>query len=264
MKTFLFDQIIFGPVISRRLGVSLGVNLLPVDSKICNYNCIYCECGWTKKNDQAESLKYSIPRATVAYHLYKKLEQMKKDGKPLDHITFAGNGEPTLHPDFPDILYDVAECRNRFYPQAQIALLSNATFGDKPQIINSLERIDKPILKIDSAIEETYLRLNQPLEGFSFSRLIATLESLQGRFIVQTMFLKGNLGEAGHFDNTSETEVAAWIDLLLRIQPREVMLYTLDRNTPLDRLEKIDSETLDRISARARQAGLIVESYNRE
>jgi len=252
----IFHQIIFGPVQSRRLGISLGVNLLPTDAKICSYNCIYCECGFNTSMREAP-----IPsRKQVAQLLEVKLVEMKAEQKPLDVITFAGNGEPTLHPEFDKIIDDTIELRDKYYPETKISVLSNSSRIDKPKVFDALLKVDNNILKFDSAIERSYQIIDQPMDKgkkISVDWLIEHLKKFDGQLIIQTMFLRGEY-KGEKFDNTTPEEVAAWLDALERIKPKQVMIYSLDRAAPVDSLEKIPSTELNSIAEKARERGFDV------
>ncbi len=229
MSTFLFDEIIFGPVKSRRLGVSLGINLLPTKRKICNFNCIYCECGWTK--DAGEEMTRLPSREDVFKALDAKLTSMRASNQAPDVITYAGNGEPTLHPEFPGIIDDSIILRNKHFPHAKIAVLSNATTITKPQIKAALLKIDKNILKLDSSFDSTIKTHNQPVTNMSADELIGNLAGFDGKLIIQTLFLRGKYkGQA--VDNTTPSEIEGWLNALARIKPSEVMIYTISRDTP--------------------------------
>jgi wyosine [tRNA(Phe)-imidazoG37] synthetase (radical SAM superfamily) len=207
MATFLFDKIIFGPVKSRRLGVSLGVNLLPETKKLCNFNCIYCECGWTPQTQKTES--YLPSRREVYEALNKKLSWMKERNTPPDVITFAGNGEPTLHPDFPGIIDDSIELRDRYFPEAEIAVLSNSTTITLPHVKEALLKVNKNILKLDSAFDLTVRIHNQPRVNVRVKELIENLKGFNGRLLIQTLFVRGSYN-GKVIDNTTPEEVDAW------------------------------------------------------
>ena len=251
MATFLFDKIIFGPVQSRRLGASLGINLLPNDRKICSFNCIYCECGWT----DSENHTSFHPREEVRENLRVKLEEMRMNNEPLDTITFAGNGEPTLHPRFDLVIQDTIGIRNRYFPEAQIAVLSNSSLIHKRKIFNALKRIDQNILKMDSAFEETVQLLNKPYKGFDMQRMIDTLMRFNGQLIIQTMFIRGEY-KGQKFDNTTEKEIEAWLKLVEKINPEQVMIYTIARDTPAEGIESISFEELQEIASRVEGIGI--------
>ncbi|MBS3805909.1 MAG: radical SAM protein [Bacteroidales bacterium] len=255
MATFLFDKIIFGPVQSRRLGASLGINLMPNDRKICTFDCIYCECGWT---DQISSSSGFHDRGEVQKSLEKRLQSMKDHGEPLDAITFAGNGEPTMHPRFDLIIQDTLALRNRIFPEAQIAVLSNASLIHKPKVFNALKRVNQNILKLDSAFETTVRHLNQPRGRFDLKRLIKNLIAFEGDLIIQTLFVRVKY-KSRHIDNTSREEVDAWLEVLQQITPRQVMIYTIARDTPVDGMERVSYEDLRRIADRVEARGIPVQ-----
>jgi len=245
MATFLFDKTIFGPVKSRRLGVSLGINLLPNESKLCSFDCIYCECGW---NPDPRKVKAVLPSRSDVYSLLeKKLAEMVANCELPDVITFAGNGEPTMHPAFVEIVDDTILLRNKYAPKARIAVLSNSTMLFKPNVVEALKRVDDNILKLDSAFTETIEVMNKPVGKFDLNRLVEQLAAFNGKLIIQTMFLKGNFDEKP-FDNTTAIEVDAWIKLLDIIQPERVMIYTIARDTPTQSLQKVTEEELNQIA----------------
>ena len=256
MSTFLFDQIIFGPVKSRRLGVSLGVNLLPTDSKVCSFDCIYCECGWTPKK---RTQKAVLPeRAQVKREMQQKLTQMTEMNELPDVITFAGNGEPTLHPEFEGIIDDTIELRNQLAPNARIAVLSNATMLHKPSVIRALLKVEDNIQKLDSGIEETIRKIDCPASNFNLKKIVENLKIFKGNVIIQTLFLRGNYKNE-NLDNTTEDELSAWLKLVVEINPSQVMIYTIDRDTPAAGLEKVKLVELEQIAAQVRQLGFEVQ-----
>jgi len=229
MATFLFDEIIFGPVKSRRLGLSLGINLLPTKRKICNFNCIYCECGWTANIDKATD---RLPRREEVFSaLELKLTKMKAMNQVPDVITYAGNGEPTLHPDFAAIIDDSIVLRDNFFPGARISVLSNATTIADPVIRAALLRVDMNILKLDSAFDSTIKLHNQPRIDIDAGELIENLCAFNGKVIIQTLFLRGTFN-GKTIDNTTPDEINAWLKAIKRIGPSEVMIYTISRDTP--------------------------------
>ncbi len=259
MSCFLFDKIIFGPVISRRLGTSLGINLLPHNKKICTFNCIYCECGWTKPGHFQLESPYA--REDVKAALDAKLSDMSTLKSPLDSITFGGNGEPTIHPHFPDIVEDVVSLRNKYFPDVIISLLSNATHLGNPAVVNALKKIDKPILKLDAGSENIFRLLNKPLADISLKQIVDNLCAAKiEKMVIQTLFLKGTL-DGQPIDNTTEAEVAMWLAHLERIRPQAVMIYGIDRETPARNLEKIPNETLESIALRVKSLGIEAEAY---
>ena len=254
MSTFLFDKIIFGPVRSRRLGVSLGINLLPATRKVCNFNCIYCECGWT---NQPDSVRSPFPRREeVSIALDKKLAQMKAGNQHPDVITFAGNGEPTLHPSFPEIVDDTIELRDKYFPDTKIAVLSNSTTITVPRIREALLKVDQNILKLDSGFDLTVRVHNQPRVNFKVAELIGNLKQLKGSLIIQTLFLRGEYN-GRVIDNTTPEELEAWLKAVALIKPSEVMIYTISRDTPEGgRLAKVPVSELKRISAMVNGLGI--------
>ncbi len=254
MATFLFDKIIFGPVKSRRLGMSLGINLLPATRKVCNFNCIYCECGLTYNLKKPES--YLPAREEVFKALDKKLEQLKKSGTPPDMITFAGNGEPTLHPDFPGIIDDTIELRNKHFPGIPIAVLSNSSTITLPRIKEALLKVDKNILKLDSGFDLTVRTHNRPRVNFKVAELIENLKKFNGQLIIQTLFLRGTCN-GKLIDNTTPEEIRAWLDALDIIRPSEVMIYTISRDTPATgEFSKVPLNELNRIASMVRKMGI--------
>ena len=257
MPTFLFDQTIFGPVISRRLGISLGINLLPNDSKLCSFDCIYCECGW---NPEKGTVKAIFPsQAAVMNMLRDKLVEMKTAGTLPDVITFAGNGEPTIHPHFPAIMDDTLQLRNELCPSARIAVLSNSTMLHKASVVEALKKVDDNILKLDSGIPATIRLLDQPVGRFDLPGVVRNLKKFDGELIIQTMFIRGTFRGTA-IDNTTEPELLAWIALLQEIRPKSVMIYTIARDTPANDLFKVSIDELERIALRVKEdTGLEVQ-----
>ncbi len=257
MATFLFDQTIFGPVISRRLGVSLGINLLPNDTKLCSFDCIYCECGWNP--DRKEHPVHLPKRMEVKSLLRQKLFEMKEGSVLPDVISFAGTGEPTMHPDFSDIIADTILLRDEFAPLSKIAVLSNSTMLHKDRVVEALKSVDDNILKLDSGILETIQLLNKPVGKFDLPSLVDNLKKFEGALIIQTMFLKGTY-EGRFFDNTTELEIERWIGLLKEIRPKSVMIYSVARETPAENLVGIKLSKLREIGKRVeRETTLTVQ-----
>lgn len=252
MATALFDRVIFGPVHSRRLGLSLGVNLLPLDNKLCSFNCIYCECGWNPERPLRPRFN---AREEVARALRTKLQQMAEAGTPPDVITFAGNGEPTLHPDFEAIIDDTLALRDELCPGTKISVLSNATAIGRESVRRALLRVDNNILKLDSVLDETVQLIDQPRGDYSVAKTVDRMKAFGGRLIIQTLFLRGRY-EGRRVDNTTEEEVSAWLERLREIGPRSVMIYSIDRDTPAQGLEKVPVEELQRIAARVEALGI--------
>ena len=255
MQTVLFHETIFGPIHSRRLGVSLGVNLMPNDGKICSFDCVYCEAGL---NAQGAG-KSGIPsRETVKKALNRKLEAMTEAGESLDVITFSGNGEPTLHPQFKDIVLDVMKLRDRFFPNAKVSVLSNSTMLKKDSVVEALKKVDNNILKLDSAFSPTLRAINQPTSKDVIPEgIIAHLKQFNGKCIVQTMFLRGEHNGV-KIDNTTDAEINALIAAYKEIAPQEVMIYSIDRKTPVETLTKVEKDELEAIGKRIEAAGIKV------
>lgn len=241
-QTILFHSTIFGPIHSRRLGVSLGINLSPSDGKICSFDCIYCEAGY---NAQGAGTTGLPPRSKVKADLQAKLSAMKAAGEPLDVITFSGNGEPTLHPDFPEIIDDVLMLRDEYYPEAKVSVLTNSTRIFSPRVAEALRKIDNNILKLDSATDNTMRLIDQPNDpAFSVERVVESLRQFTGSGIIQTMILRGeHNGEK--VDNTTPEEIEALIKAYKTISPREIMIYSLDRSTPEEKLIKVEKPELE-------------------
>ncbi|MDE6534081.1 MAG: radical SAM protein [Muribaculaceae bacterium] len=246
-QTVLFHSTVFGPIRSRRLGVSLGINLSPDDGKVCSFDCIYCEAGF---NSQGIGTTGLPSRQKVRHDLESKLKSMKEAGDPLDVITFSGNGEPTLNPDFPGIIDDVIGLRDRYYPQAKVSVLTNSTRIFSPEVAEALGKVDNNILKLDSAVEETMRLIDKPTSSqFTVERVVEALCRFKGTGIVQTMMLRGEHG-GRKVDNTTWEEVATLIEAYRRIMPREIMLYSLDRSTPEENLVKVEKAELESIGRR--------------
>ncbi len=255
MSTFLFNETVFGPVKSRRLGVSLGMNLLPVNKKVCSFDCIYCECGL---NGELGDKEGKIPgREEVKSALDKKLKDMLADNLRPDVITFAGNGEPTLHPDFEGVIDDTIELRDKYCPNARIAVLSNASRLHKADVVRALNKVEDNIQKLDSGLKETILRLDQPNYPFDLEKTLEQLIAFEGKLIVQTMFVAGEV-DGKVIDNTTEEDITSWLEALERIQPEKVMIYTIERDTPYNSLRKVSLDELKAIAARAEALGLKV------
>lgn len=241
----LYTTHIMGPIHSRRLGVSLGVNLLPTDGKVCSFDCVYCECGWN-----ADHRGGKLPQADeVIAQLEQKLRQMYADGEPLDVITFAGNGEPTLHPEFARVIDSTLALRDKYYPEVKVSVLSNATRMTVPAVYDALMRVDNNILKLDGAFDETVRLIDQPVDShYSVKQVVEGMMAYRGQLIVQTMFVRGE--HNGHsFDNTLPAEVEAWRELMREIRPHQIMVYSLDRPTPEKCLTAVSKAEMEQIVA---------------
>lgn len=252
--TGIYPSPIFGPIHSRRLGVSLGINLLPEDGKVCTFDCIYCECGFNKDRRPHRPMP---AREEVRAALEARLQDMRQNGPAPDVLTFAGNGEPTAHPHFPEIVDDVLALRDRYFPDAKVSVLSNSTLIHRPAVFEALNRVDNNILKLDTVDEAYIRRLDRPIGAYSVDSVIEGMKAFHGNCIIQTMFLKG--GYEGHdMDNTSDRYVLPWLEKVCEIAPRQVMIYTIDRETPDHDLRKATREELDRIGQLVREAGIAV------
>ena len=292
MSTIIYPSPIFGPVHSRRLGISLGINLMPADGKVCTFNCIYCECGFN------EDHRPKLPRPTrtqVAEALENKLQEMKEGGELPDVLTFAGNGEPTAHPHFAEIIDDTIRLRDQYCPNAKVSVLSNATFVHKPEVHDALMRVDNNIQKLDTVDPDYIQRVDRPTGHYDVRDVIEGLKAFRGHVIIQTMFMKSlpltpshwrgdseahpealeasywrgdsdahpealeaspNGGRMEGADNTGEEFVGPWLEAVKEIQPQEVMVYTIDRETPMKGLQKATHEELDAIRDRVIAAGI--------
>ena len=225
----LREETVFGPIKSRRLGNSLGINLLPTKGKICNFYCIYCECGWNKDGLADKN----IPNAArVRRCLEDKLSECLLDGTRIDSITFSGDGEPTLNPEFPRIIEDTIKLRDAFCPDAKISVLSNATKVHIPEVFEALCKVDNPIMKIDAPSDKLVALINKPAPGYELVRTLEALTRFDGNFILQTMFLK-----SADFDSSSPAVMKGWMEIVRYLQPREIMAYTIDRPAPQEGLQ---------------------------
>lgn len=231
-----FDEIVFGPIFSRRLGSSLGVNLLPSKGKLCNFDCIYCECGWNK--DGIAERRFPLLEDIKAA-LEDKMSKASSEGIPVDSITFSGNGEPTMHPDFPQIIDATLSCRDRYFPEAKVSVLSNATLIGRETVAEALMRVDNPILKIDASSDELIEMMNKPVGRYRLDETVEAMLKFNGNFILQTMFLK-----SPDFDTTVPAALERWMDIVRKVKPREIMVYTIDRETPDKRLGKYTVEEM--------------------
>ena len=248
MSTVIYPSPIFGPVRSRRLGLSLGINLLPADGKVCSFDCIYCECGFNE--DHRPSLPLPT-RDEVARALEQKLQQMQQEKQLPDVLTFAGNGEPTCHPHFADIIADTIHLRDRYCPEAKVSVLSNATMIHRPEVHDALMGVDNNIQKLDTVDPGFIRRVDHPAGSYDVQRIIERLKAFNGHVIIQTMFLHGDAS-----DNTTDRYVTPWLAAIKAIAPQQVMIYTIDRETPDPSLHKATREELDAIRDRVIAAGI--------
>lgn len=254
MSTIIFPSPIFGPIHSRRLGISLGINLMPADGKICTFDCIYCECGFNAEHRPA------LPRPTrkeVACGLERKLQEMTQSGELPDVLTFAGNGEPTTHPHFAGIIDDTIALRNKYCPCAKVSVLSNATFAHRDDVHGALMKVDNNIQKLDTVDMAYISRVDRPTQpSYDVCKIIDSLKAFNGHVIIQTMFMKGILADGFSVDNTADEYVLPWLEAVKDIRPSEVMIYTIDRETPDRHLKKASHETLDAIRDRVLAEGI--------
>lgn len=252
MSTVIYPSPIFGPVHSRRLGVSLGINLLPADGKSCTFDCIYCECGFNR--DHRPTVKRPT-REEVATALEERLKDMQVNGPAPDVLTFAGNGEPTSHPHFPEIIDDTIRLRDKYFPQAKVSVLSNSTFIHRPAVRDALMRVDNNILKLDT-VDAAYInKVDRPVAHYDVNSIIEGLKAFNGHVIIQTMFLKGKI-DGEDVDNTGDEYVTPWLNAVKAIAPQSVMIYTIDRETPDHDLRKATHEELDAVRDRVIAAGI--------
>jgi hypothetical protein len=286
MSTVIYPSPIFGPIHSRRLGLSLGINLLPADGKVCSFNCVYCECGFNE--DHRPTLPMPT-REAVAAGLERQLQKMVSEGQLPDVLTFAGNGEPTCHPHFPEIIDDTLALRDKYCPQAKVSVLSNSTMILRPQVHDALMRVDNNILKLDT-VDPLYInKVDRPNTAYDVRRIIEGMKAFHGHVIIQTMFMRGSAdglhpseaatptsadgvcpseaptptcadgfcpSEAASVDNTGEAYVGPWLEAVKEIHPQQVMVYTIDRETPAHGLQKASREQLDAIRDRVIAAGI--------
>jgi wyosine [tRNA(Phe)-imidazoG37] synthetase (radical SAM superfamily) len=251
------EETVFGPIFSRRLGSSLGINLLPEKGKICNFDCIYCECGWNRdgRNDTV------LPTAEkVRGDLERMLQRLAKENTPVDSITFSGNGEPTLYPWFDEVIDGLLVLRDKYYPQAIITCLSNATQLGRPEIIRALQRIENPMLKLDAGTQAMLDILNAPIVPVDIEQVTDLLCTFNGNLVIQTMFLSGER-EGRVFDNSVEPEWSQWLARIRRIQPKRIVIYSLDRETPALNLHKFDKAYLDSIVEKLRAEGFNADAF---
>ena len=252
MATVIYPSPIFGPVHSRRLGVSLGINLLPADGKFCTFDCIYCECGFNGDHRPHQKLP---TREEVRNALEARLKDMQENGPKPDVLTFAGNGEPTAHPHFAGIIADTLALRDQYFPEAKVSVLSNSTFIHKPEVFDALNKIDNNILKLDT-IDAAYInKVDRPTGHYDVAKIIECMKAFKGNLIVQTLFMKGTF-EGENVDNTTDDYVLPWLEVVKEIAPRQVMIYTIDRETPAPDLLKATHEELDRIGEMVRAEGI--------
>lgn len=253
----LWKNIFYGPVLSRRLGFSLGVNLLPDKKKICNFNCIYCECGLNDNFVQKEALPTFEDYKQA---IYSCLSDRKLKNKKIDHITFSGNGEPTLHPDFDRIIDYTISMRNLYYSDTKIAVLTNSTNLHIDKIFESLQKVDVPLCKLDAGSEEIFRLIDDPVSKKALDDITNSLVKFKGNVIIQTIFLKGNVDNIS-IDNTSEKELDLYLTRLKKIKPKKVVIYSVDRTPPFPSIVKLSEQELKSIAEFISKVGFNVEYY---
>ena len=245
------EETVFGPIHSRRLGSSLGINLLPTEGKLCNFDCIYCECGWNKdgRNDT------KLPTAEDVYKALEiKLQQCQSNHIPIDSITFSGDGEPTINPEFPQIIDDTIKLRNWYYPNSKITVLSNATRAHLPEVFKALCKVDNPTMKIDAPTNELVEKINHPAPGYDVNRVVEALKLFNGEFILQTMFLRSK-----DFDSSSPEVLNGWMEIVRTLRPRKIMVYTIDRPTPEEGLWKFTVDEMHRLVQPLINEGFLIQ-----
>lgn len=247
----LREKLVFGPIFSRRLGSSLGINLLPENGKLCNFDCVYCECGWNR--DGREATRLPQP-AELRSELERVLADCLEKGVRIDSITFSGDGEPTLNPHFPEMIDITLELRDKYFPDSMVSVLSNATLISRPGVREALMRVDNPILKLDAGIDSLALKMNQPSGHYSVRETVEAMKSFNGNFVLQTMFLKGP-----GINSLAADNLEAWRNIVRELRPREVMMYTLDRPAPAEGLEKVPVESMEEAATPLIQEGFKVQ-----
>ncbi len=258
MAGILFDEIVFGPVKSRRFGISLGINLLPLHGKLCTFNCVYCECGLTEQHKKVKQALFTA--AEINASLQSRFEALKEGGLDPDNITFAGNGEPTLHPEFETIIDNCIRLRDKFFPKAKITVLSNATRLDRENVKRALLKIDNNVLKLDAGTQATFQAINRPTSSITLEKVLLELTNLGGNLVIQTMLIRGEVN-GKQVDNTTEEELALWLTHIREINPKLVMLYPIDRQPPYGTLEKVpEAEFLD-LAKRIEKLGIKAEVF---
>ena len=258
MSGILFDEIVFGPVKSRRFGVSLGINLLPLHGKFCSFNCVYCECGLTHEHRQAKQVLFTA--AEINTSLKSRFEALKTGGLDPDNITFAGNGEPTLHPEFENIIENTIRLRDEYFPKAMITVLSNATRLDRENVKRALLRIDNNVLKLDAGTNATFQAINRPTHEITLEKVVEDLKGFGGNLTIQTMLIRGEV-EGKQLDNTTEEEITLWLKHIREINPKLVMLYPIDRQTPYRTLEKVPEMEFQALVRRIEELGIKSEVF---
>ncbi len=258
MAGILFDEIVFGPIKSRRFGVSLGINLMPLNGKLCTFNCIYCECGLTDERKKEKLKLFSA--SDINASLQSRFEALKSGGLDPDNITFAGNGEPTLHPEFENIIDNTIRLRNEFFPKAKVTVLSNATRLDRENVKRALLQIDNNVLKLDAGTNATFQAINRPTFPITLEKVVQELKNFGGDLVIQTMLIRGEV-DGKNVDNTTGEELTLWLKHIQEINPKLVMLYPIDRQTPYRTLEKVPEAEFNALAKRIEALGIKAEVF---
>lgn len=254
----LFPEIVFGPIKSRRFGKSLGVNLLPAEAKFCSFDCVYCECGLNAQTTGKKKILPTLDEIQVA--MEKKFIELAENGIIPDSITFAGNGEPTLHPEFAGIIEETIHLRNAYLPESEITVLTNGTQVKKAEVAQALSLIENNVLKLDAGTNELFHLINRPVSRLHLDEVIDYYSRFEGTSIIQTMFLRGRVND-DVIDNTTDAEITLWLEHIKKIKPEWVMIYVIDRIPPFSTLEKIDKATMKKIAAQVETAGFKADIY---
>lgn len=257
--SILFESLVFGPISSRRLGKSLGINLMPEIGKICSFDCIYCECGW---NPEKKNVSRLPKKEVFEKVLEEKLKELAGTENEPDSITFSGNGEPTLHPDFAEIIDITIRLRDLYAPEAKISVLTNGTMLHKKEVFDAISKIENNIIKIDGGTYDTIKSINKPNVDFDLEKYVERLQDFKGELVIQTCFLRGEHNGL-KIDNTTQEEIALWTEYIKKIKPRKTMIYAIERETPEKNLEKISLDELEQIAEPLRQLGFTVECYGK-
>ena len=248
----LKNDVVYGPVNSRRLGKSLGINVLAANTKICSLNCLYCQYGYTRiKVRKINQLTNFFPVESIIQGLESRL---KDDLCRPDYLTFSGNGEATLHPDFPDLVSAVITLRNKYCPAARTAILSNGTRIGQPHIQVAFDEIDLKIIKLDCAAEDLYRHYNRPIIPFNLQQMVALLATMKN-ITVQALFTAGRSG------NFSRDHLKIWIRTIIFIRPLMVQIYSLDRGYPSKHITKLNAEDLQPLVDELAQYGITAQRY---
>lgn len=251
MGTFLFDKIVFGPIKSRRLGHSLGINLLSTSHKVCNFDCIYCECGFS--DNKATANEKFCNTDSLFIELEKEISKRREH--EIDAITYAGNGEPTLHPRFLSIAKKIKELRDQYSPKSKIVLLTNGTTLHKSSVQQAFKFIDDVLIKLDAGSNELIEQINKPLSQFGIDKLIANLKQLETSIKIQSMFLEGTVN-GKDVSNTRQENLNLWLKWITQIEPKEVYIYSINRDTPVSTLYPVSNKKLEQIALKVRELGI--------